>query len=628
MGRKRILIMLFVIAASELTGQTTFSEVSIQSGIDYVTPTRRLDGAGAAFFDYNNDGWIDIYLTGGDNRRDALFRNNQDGTFTDVAFDAGFGATHSIPTYGVATADIDNDGDRDVLITTERTFPSLLMLNNGDGTFTNISNQAGIDDRDMDSHAVAFGDYNLDGYLDFYLIGWINDYIETKGPDGKANGYSHNCFKNKFYKNNGDNSFTELSGLFGMDDAGCGLATVFSDFDNDHDQDVLLANDFGRWVSPNVLFENDYPNDGFINSSVRTGMSQEMYGMGIAVGDYDHDRDLDYYFTSIDHNFLMQNQGDGTFVDVASQLGVQNDSLYDGSNAVVTSWGTAFMDVDNDSFEDLFVANGKVPSYFRTALLDPNKLFLNDRNGGFADISVVAGIDRTDRNRSLIYADYDNDGDLDALITTIDNNVPTESHVLLFRNELDNDHNWLQVQFEGVSVNRDAYGVKAIIHIGEESWVQEVNGGASFRSQHSSIMHFGLGMASKVDSLEVFWPGGAKEVMKNVPINERIKVKQGDFVTSINAESAGSEHVQVWPNPSGGRLNIKVMGDYLPEVAFSVFDLRGNEIPTESIYEEQHNGERLYTMDLSEVPDGLYLLKVVSGKGTFMRRVQVKGGKQ
>lgn len=505
--------------------EVSFSEVSESAGVVFFTPTRRMDGGGAAFFDYNNDGWQDIYLTGGDNSIDAFYHNNGDGTFTNIIREAGLGSTHSIPTYGVVTGDIDNDGDRDLLITTERTFRSILMLNNGDGTFRNISVKAGIDDRDMDSHAAAFGDYNLDGYLDFYLIGWVRDYIPLKNEAGETIGYDHGCFKNKFYKNNGDNTFTELSELFGLNNSGCGLATTFSDFDNDNDPDILLANDFGMWVSPNAAFENLYPQDGFVNSADKAGLELEMYGMGIAVGDYDHDKDLDYYFASIGNNFLMQNQGNGKYIDVATQLGVQNDSLYDGSERVVTSWGTAFLDVNNDSFDDLFVANGKVSSFFLVASEDPNKLYLNDGMGGFKDVSRSAGVDVDDVNRSLVYADYDNDGDLDVLITTLNRpDVPADDRVLLYRNDLKNDNNWLQVQLEGTRSNRDGFGAKIFIYSGDDSWVHEVTGGSSFRSQHSSIAHFGLGLSKKVDSLEIIWPGGARQVLKNLEINQRLKV--------------------------------------------------------------------------------------------------------
>lgn len=521
------LALLLSISSCKPDNQLEFTEISQASGINFATPTKRMDGAGAAFFDYNNDGWMDLYITGGDNSLDAFYHNNGDGTFKDIIRQAGLGSTHSIPTYGVVTGDIDNDGDRDLLITTERGYRSILMLNNDDGTFSNISIQAGISDKDMDSHAAAFGDYNLDGYLDFYLVGWIKDFVPLKDSQGKTIGYDHNCFSNKFYKNNGDNTFTEMSNVFGLDNIGCSLATTFSDFDNDNDMDILLANDFGMWVSPNELYENLYPTDGFRSSALENGMKLEMYGMGIAIGDYDHDKDLDYYFTSIDHNFFMQNHGNGTFADIARQLGVQNDSLYDGTDQVVAGWGTAFLDVNNDSFEDLFIANGKVSSFFRVALKDPNKLYLNNGAGGFIDISKSAGIDAVDINRSLIYADYDNDGDLDVLITTLSrSDIASNAHVLLYRNDLKSKNNWLQVELEGTSSNRDAFGAKIIIYTENDSWIHEVNGGSSYRSQHSSIAHFGLGNSAKVDSLEIIWPGGQKQVERNITARQRIKIVQ------------------------------------------------------------------------------------------------------
>jgi enediyne biosynthesis protein E4 len=614
-----LLITIGTLSTTFTKAQTTFSEVSLASGIDFVSPTRRMDGAGAAFFDYNNDGLMDLYLTGGDNRRDALYKNNGDGTFTDVAQEAGFSFTHSIPIYGVITGDIDNDGDRDVFLTSERNYKSYMMVNNGDGTFSNITNQAGFDDSDMDSHGATFGDFDLDGYIDIYLIGWIKDYITIDDNNGKTIGYNHNCYPNKFYKNNGDLTFTEMSVEFGLNNSGCSLASTFTDYDNDNDLDLLLANDFGMWVSPNVLWKNTYPTIGFEDVSISSGMNQEMYGMGIAIGDYDHDLDLDYYFTSIDHNFFMQNQGDGTFIDIATQLGVELDSL--DKTQVITSWGAAFMDIDNDRYEDLFVANGKVTAYFRTAVEDPNALFLNDRNGGFIDISESAGIDVTDRNRTLIYADYDNDGDLDALISTIDPDSPTTKHVLLYRNDLNNGLNWLQVELEGVTVNRDAFGAKLQIFVGNDSWLKEIDGGSSYKSQHSSIAHFGLGTATKADSIEITWPGGEKEMMRNISANQRIKVIQGDIVTGIEEELILSETYKVYPNPSTrvfyleGFLNM----NYIE--AINLYDAQGNNIRTADKVQIETNQTAKYKIDLVNLNDGIYFLKLTDGKFSTVKKL-------
>lgn len=615
------LIIFVCLLLSHLTtrAQTTFSEVSRASGIDFVSPTRRMDGAGAAFFDYNNDGFTDLYLTGGDNVRDALFKNNGDGTFTDVTVEAGFAFTNSTPIYGVVTGDIDNDGDRDVFLAAERNFGSFMMLNNGDGTFSNISNQAGINDRDMDTHGATFGDYNLDGYIDIYLIGWIKDYIPIKDNDDKITGYEHNCYANKFYKNNGDLTFTEMSAPFGLDNTGCTLASTFTDYDLDNDLDLLVANDFGMWVTPNALYRNTYPLDGFEDVSATTRMNQEMYAMGIAIGDYDHDLDMDYYFTSIGNNFLMKNKGDGTFVDVAADLGVQNETV--SPNEQATSWGTAFMDIDNDRYEDLFVANGKVVAYFRTALEDPNKLYLNDRNGGFTDISESAGIGNTFRSRSLIYADYDNDGDLDALITTIDPLSPITSHTLLYKNELSNGNNWLQVQLEGVSTNRDAFGARMQIFVGTDSWLKEIDGGSSFRSQHSSIAHFGLGTATKADSIEITWPGGAKEMVRNIEANQRIKIVQGDYITSIGEEPPVVENFRVYPNPASDAIYLQ--GNFIPATnqLVTIHNVRGQILQQLSLNQLAMPEAGKYVLHVSDLKDGVYFIRIGMGKNPMVRKV-------
>ena len=609
-------------------GQVNFSEVSIQSGIDVLIPTRRMDGAVSAFFDYDKDGYIDLYLTGGDSLRDHLYHNNGDGTFSDVSIQAGLSFTGDIGAFGVVTGDIDNDGDRDVFLTTGFGTTCQLLLNNGNGIFSNITDSAGFNDEGIYTHAAAFGDYNLDGYLDIYVVSWVKDYIPVKNTANETIGYAHKCYENTFYVNNGDLTFTERSSDYGINDAGCGLATAFSDYDNDHDMDIMVANDFGMWVSPNVLFQNGYPVDTFHNVSVLANMDQEMYGMGIAIGDYDHDLDLDYYFTSIGRNFFMQNQNDGSFIDLTDSLGVQDDSISTNSIYEKTSWGTAFLDVNNDMYVDLFVADGKVPAFFPTAPEDPNKLYLNDKNGGFEDISAIAGIDNTDRCRAMIYGDYDNDGDLDVFVSVIDHvDSLNVKHCLLYRNDFIGNNNWLQVDLEGITCNRDAYGAHIKIVIGNESWIHEIDGGSSYRSQHSSTAHFGLGMSAEADSLIITWPGGKMQYMTNITANQKILILEDTTKTTISTfldeEIENKLHnLELFPNPNNADFTLNFISGKNEKLSIQIFNLSGQQLyNTSDIHVTA--GENTISMKINDLTKGAYFVYIESGSRIYRKKMLV-----
>lgn len=587
--------------------QVSFQEVSQSAGIDYLVPTNRMDGAGAAFFDFDNNGTLDLYITGGSNRMDALYSNNGDGTFTDVTIQAGLGFTDSIPSFAVVTGDVDNDGDREIFLTSEVGHAPSLLNNNGDGTFSNISLAAGFSDTSQTAHAATFGDYDLDGYLDLYVVSWVEEYITIQDSSGTTIGYDHVCYANTFYRNNGNLTFSEQAAPLGVDNTGCGLATAFTDFDNDSDVDLMIANDFGMWVSPSCLFENRYPNNQFDDISASSGMNIEQYGMGIAIGDYDHDRDLDYYSTSIGHNSLMQNQGNGTFVDVASALGVENDTL-PGTTRLNTGWGTGFLDVNNDTWPDLFVTNGKVPAFVPNAVEDPNKLFLNDGAGGFVDVSDSAGIANTDRGRGFVFGDYDNDGDLDLFVAIIDNDSLSTKHVLLHRNETQTNNHWLQVSLQGTTANRDAFGTHLRIVVGSQSWIHEIGGGSSYRSQHSSIAHLGLGTAVQADSLIITWPGGMTETLTDIAADQRVHIVQGQTVGLGTTQQ--STTVIVYPNPANNKATLSLVVKQQETAQLEVCTLTGACVASRTF--RLSMGQNKVDLDLGSYQPGVYLLRFTS----------------
>jgi len=518
---------IFLLIICHYAKTQSFTEISKSVGIDHVTLEPHLMGGGVAVFDYNNDGWEDIYLVGGE-FMDHLYENQGDGTFINVAAAVGLGFTDTISTLGVITGDIDNDGDRDVFLSADRTFHNVL-LENTDSGFQDISANAGILAGDSINAAhwgssATFGDYDQDGDLDLYVVNYVLIPRGLYDSTGTFMGFDHVCAPNYYYRNNGDGTFTEIGQSLNVDDRGCGLAVASTDYDLDHDIDIYVANDFGQWVSPSVLYENQLT--GFAEVGASVGLNSMIYGMGIATGDYDEDGDFDYYISNLGRNILYQNN-EGYFNDVTDAAGVQNeyvDSLYS------TSWGTAFFDYDNDTYLDLTVSNGRIPAaqFIATNPNDPNKLYVNNQDGTFTDASMIEGVDDSTRARGMAQLDYDKDGDLDLLFVVVDNAGDTALHTLLYRNDHSNLGNWLEVSLEGTTSNKDAFGSLVEVVIGNRRFLRELGGGGdTHMSQSSSILHFGLGSYTSIDSLIVYWPGGSPQVITHLNANQLIHIIQG-----------------------------------------------------------------------------------------------------
>ena len=569
--------------------QFSCTDMTSAAGIDHhYLAVALTTGGGAAFFDLENDGDDDIWINGG-LQMDALYKNNGDGTFTNIAMEAGIWATQFTVTTGVMTGDLDNDGFRDVLVLTYIGQPLILYKNNGDGTFSEVTpftGPNGLGSVMAQSFAAAFGDVNLDGYLDIYIGTYVEHDHLIYGPNGSVAGFDHECYENWLFINNGDWTFTESGAAYGVNNNGCTLATTFSDFDLDADPDILVVNDFGEWVTPNTLFQNEYPLDTFFNIGQPSGMDAGIYGMGIATGDYDQDMDIDYYHTNIARNVLMANQGNAVFTDLTAEAGVEDiymDSLF------TAGWGTAFMDVDNDTDLDLFVCNGYIPaaSFIANSLQNRNRLFINDGNATgtgyqFTESAQSAGLDDPGRGRGFAYSDIDNDGDLDMLVINANRQATSDpiQKVKLFRNDLVTDDNWLNIKLVGVTNNRDAFGATIKIRVGDRSWVHDYNGGfGTHASQNSSIAHFGLSDASKADSLIVTWPGGAQTILTNIRANQWLTIPE-DLVITKTAEPANIpdyEKIKLTasPNPFSDKTTIRFQleNDGFTEV--EIFDALG-----------------------------------------------------
>ena len=539
-----------------------FSERSFAMGIDHVYRARALTGGGAAFFDYDNDGDEDLYVTRGMSR-DYLYENNGDGTFSRINGDIGLFESVQFNTISVTTGDIDNDGDRDIFVTTWEmyngpTIPlgrNLLFLNDGDGTFTEWGIQAGLTEA-VFSEGATFLDYNADGFLDIYVFNHIETPIFTQDSTGLINGYGHECFPNYLYRNNGDLTFTEVSEEFGVGGGnGCSIAGLGTDFDMDGDVDIYLCNDFGYWLESNVLYENVNFGESFNDISEQSGADVEAFGMGIAAGDYDQDLDIDYYTTSIGRNILINNNN-GVFEDVTTFAGVENIEVE--GDGLTTGWGTAFLDVDNDGLLDLYVANGRIPaiSTWATAMQDPDKLYMNNGDNTFTDVSEAAGVADTDYNRGMIHSDFDHDGDLDIFIVTLEE---FDFHSKFYVNETENDHHYIQLKLEGVESNRDAYGSKVWLYAGGQTFLREIYGGGdTYASQNTSVVHFGLGEMDEIDSIRVDWPNGHVDHLGALAVDTLHHILEG-IVEPPNATDDFQPFfdLKISPNPfrSGFSLN-------------------------------------------------------------------------
>ncbi len=607
----------------------SFTEVAFDSGINMVYEDKGMMGGGCVFFDYDNDGFEDIFVTGG-LVNDGLFRNNGDGSFTNRAPFSGIITPDTICSTAVAAGDINNDGCKDLIITTShssfsdffRGAPDLLFLNNCDGTFTNISVTAGIVKEGFGIGA-TFGDVNLDGFLDIYISNYIEEIAFEYDSVLGAEVFAHIPQQNFLYINNGDNSFTESAALYGVGDNGTTLASAFTDFDQDKDIDLFVSNDFGYYIKPSTLYENQYPANQFFDAGTSTGFYSQIYGMGIAIGDYDNDGDYDYYESNFGRNIFYQNEGNGTFTDQSEATGTENDFVVADSTYV--SWGTFFADTDNDSDLDLFVSNGFISSDEPAPLANPanfNSYYVNQGDGTFTEEAAMSSLDDEYIARGAAYSDYDNDGDID-IFSVVINKVPdglvhdvfgNPLRVMLYRNDSSNGNNWVKIKLQGVDCNRDAFGSKVTIYSSGQSFVREIDGGSSHASHNTTIAHFGLGLLTGVDSVMVSWLGGDDEMFYDVNINEQKLLVQGTSTNSIGLDNS-KINLRVYPTLFKNTINIS--SD--EKITFQLYDARG-----ELILEDKLRSLDYELNNLEFLPSGIYFLSFISDDGFITSRKIIK----
>ena len=499
---------------------------------------------GCAFFDYDNDGWMDIFILSSQrlentpgNATNRLYKNNRDGTFTDVTVKAGL--VDIGWAQGVCVGDYNNDGFEDLFLSYYG--QNRLYRNNGDGTFTNVTKQAGLlHPTTRYSSGCTFVDYNRDGLLDLFVSNYLEFDLATAPRPSlsvahcNAENVPVNCgpnglptAQNYLYRNNGDGTFTDVSKQSGVSNFRGSYCLTATSFDADEDgwPDILVACD----TSPSLLLMNNHDGtfreEALIRGVALSADGHQMGGMGLGVGDYNVDGHIDVVKT----HFLDQapgiykNDGKGNFEDTTTEARLNNETRY-------VCFGAGLVDFDNDGYPDILISTGSVyPELDRVspryALRTPRLLFRNRGDGTFAELSEEAGPGIAARHcgRGMAFGDFDNDGDMDVLIMNV-NEPPT-----LLRNDSPADNHWIKVRLEGVKSNRSAIGARVVAHYGGKVQAQEVLSQSSYLSASDPRLHFGLGASAKVD-IEVRWPLGLVEKYPSVPADQLITIREGEGV--------------------------------------------------------------------------------------------------
>jgi len=548
----------------------SFIDVAQAAGIDFHltcgSPEKRyiMESmcGGVAVLDYDNDGWMDIFLVNGSTLEDMkagkchpgkLYHNNHDGTFTDVTSKSGI--NHCGWGFGVAVGDYDNDGNEDLYVT--YLDGAVLYHNNGNGTFTDVTAKAGVGNAGRWGTSAAFGDYDNDGYLDLYVANYVDLDVNHlpefgQGPFCQYRGIPVSCgprglkgARDRLYHNNGDGTFTDVTEKLNIDPGSYyGLGVMWLDYDLDGCLDLYVADD----STPSMLYRGDCKG-GFTEVGAEAGVAygsdgQEQAGMGIDSADYDNDGwpDIAKANFSDDSNNLFHNDHKGEFTDLAGP------SNFGPISIPFLGFGMKFLDFDNDGWKDIFVANGHVNPQvdqhsFGVTYAERPLLFHNLGNGKFEEIGTRAGpgMSRRYLARGAATADFFNKGKQDVLVSVLDGSP------LLLHNNGRQDSHWLSVKVLGVRSNRDGFGARIQVKAAGLTQSAEVRANASFESASDPRLHFGLGAATSVDSIEVRWPSGAVDKIGPLPANQGITIEEGKGVMPATRPLGTEKHTKSRP---------------------------------------------------------------------------------
>jgi hypothetical protein len=493
-----------------------------------------------------------------------------------------------------------------------------LLINRRNNTFDAIpAVQSGITDRSW-AMSAAMGDVNGDGWLDIFVTNYvdqISSYVDT--VTGQTI-FTHLGFKNRLYINQADPdsvSFIDATDAYGLTRLSTSLSAAFTDYNDDSKIDLYVVNDFGQFIIPNELYRNDAELGILEDVGSASGADIGLFGMGIAIGDYDNDLDLDYYVTNIGRNSLLQNNGDGTFNDVSNLAGVQDSSITDRDTKV--GWGTGFMDYDNDGDLDLFISNGYIPAAHEiyNPLHNPNALYRNDGQGTFTQVSDEMHVALTAVCRGGAAGDLDGDGDLDLVFVPVNTSggfgdTTLRRKVAVYENQETSENHWIAFRLTGILSNRNGYGAHIYLYDNTGGvQLREVDGGSSHASSSSPFVHFGLGSLDAVDSAVVHWPSGIVQTLVDPMVDHlHTIVEESNTVTAINYLQ-GLPVFEVFPNPMARLLNVSLNGSerLLADLSWELWSLDGRLAGRGNIRSTS------FTLDLHAIPSGIYWLQVLTG---------------
>jgi hypothetical protein len=521
----------------------TFTESAEAYGLADDSRTRH-----ATFIDYDKDGYLDLFLLNqppnpgnfsdlygtkpGPEYSPKLYRNNGNQTFTDVTSKTGVGKA-GYPN-SVTASDLNNDGWTDLYITNDFESPDFLYINNGDGTFSDVTSQFNLDKILTFSTGATFGDINGDGFPELF-VGNYFDFFEGEISQLTPTIVSelNRPSRDHLFMNNAGSYFTEMTEDYNIMHEGFGFGGAFTDYDNDGDLDLYVVNDFGNRASPNRLYKNEFPKLPFEEVSEEMKVDFGFNAMGTGIGDINNDGWLDYQITNITESPIVVNQGNNQpFIEKGEELGTAYGILQTEIGDVVpVTWGTIFFDYDNDTDLDLFNSNGALnPS----VIPNPN-LFFENQGEVFIEIGIQAGLSDNGIGRGAATFDYDNDGDLDLFVV---NQTPVENAAVvgtikskLYRNDA-SVKNWLKIKLNGLKNESRGLGSRIEVYVGNLKMIREIDGGSSHESQNSSIAHFGLGDHTIADSVVVRWLDGQIQSIKHVEANQLIEISE--VITDLN----------------------------------------------------------------------------------------------
>lgn len=580
-------ILSWLVPAPSHAAEVLVEDAAPYTGITFAAQAAPF-GAGVSFVDVDGDHDLDIYLIDGNFRSNRLYLNEGGFVFTDVPL--AWGTAGFIESRTGAWADYDNDGDKDLYLTTWNG-PNRLYRNEGSGFMLDVTASAGMGGDSYASCGAAWGDVDNDGYLDLYVAnrGWIGNE------------------PNQLFRNNGDGTFTDMAPAWGVDSDALSFQPVFTDYDSDGDLDIYVANDR---MSRNDLFRNDLP-AGFTDVTEASGTGARINGMGNAPCDVNGDGITDFLVTNTrDGHVFFVSDGPEHWTDMAVEMNVAGYQ---------SGWGAQFFDVDNDADEDLFLAHGAGIYYDWDTY---NMLLINEGWGSpFTDMSDILGInDPENRSFGLAAGDLDGDGRVDFLATNID------AECEFYRNMTQSAGNWIQIIPVGEISNRDGIGARIEISAGGITQRREIRAGSSYLSQMGGWAHFGLGYATKIDQLLIYWPSGLVDSIENPGFNRILIVEEGGVAASVPIDWVREPRLQAAPNPFQGSLQLSAQ---VPPAArlgrLRVLDVRGRTILAR-VLEPGAQGRIEYTWDGRDasgrrVPAGAYLLELTGGGHRAAERV-------